>query len=61
MDELWTSDWILGDGLGILVVIAPNTGGRAVERSGYSDWLLLDLLVCVVAIAAGYWWTGWGS
>jgi len=53
MDELWTSDWILGDGLGILVVIAPNTGGRAVERSGYSDWLLVNGLWTVEVIATG--------
>jgi len=31
-----------------------------VERSLYSDWLLLDVLFSVEGIASGYWCTGWG-
>ena len=33
------------------------TGGRAVERSGSSDWLLVYVMWSVMFIATGYWWT----
>ena len=29
------------------------------ERTVYSDWLLLGVLWSVVVIAPGYWWTSW--
>ena len=70
------SDCIHVDGMGKLVGIALDNGGRAGERSGYREWLLMVglgsvvgysvwILVVgvgsVVGIATGYKWTGWGA
>ena len=44
-----------------VVVITTGYWWTVVERSGCSDWLLVDGLVVVVFIATVYCWTSWGT